>query len=144
MQDNYVIDSLKKTDYQSFLQLLEQLTVVGSSEIGYEEFCKRVDSINSHVFVIREIGTCRVVGTGSVLIEKKFIHSLGSVGHIEDIVIDKGFRGKGLGKLIVTHLVQYAKSKGCYKTLLNCSEDKVGFYEKCGFKGRGVEMAQYF
>merc|ERR1711971_1180122 len=34
--------------------------------------------------------------------ERKFIHSCGSVGRLEDVVVSDDYRGRQLGKLLVT------------------------------------------
>lgn len=71
------------------------------------------------------------------------IHSLGSVGHIEDIAVAKDQQGKKLGLRIIQALDDVARQVGCYKTILDCSEANEGFYVKCGFKRAGLEMAHY-
>lgn len=145
MDDLFCVDRLNKEDYyKNFLQLLEQLTVVDANELNYENFCERFDEMNSHTFVVRNNSQDKVIATASVFIEKKFIHRLGKVGHIEDVVVDKEYRDKGLGKLIVDHCREYALNEhGCYKISLNCSENNIPFYEKCGFKQKGNQMSFY-
>ncbi|GFP96528.1 glucosamine 6-phosphate n-acetyltransferase [Phtheirospermum japonicum] len=76
----------------------------------------------------------KIVGTGSVFIEKKFIRNCGKVGHIEDVVVDSSVRGKQLGKKIIGFLSDHARRMGCYKVILDCSVNNRPFYEKCGFK----------
>lgn len=136
------IDELTYRDYHNgFLQLLEQLTIVG--EIDEKAFELRLCAMKSsgiHTFVLRESGNLIVIGTGSILIEKKFIHGLSSVGHIEDIVIDKKYRGYGLGKMLIDHLINIGKKNNCYKIILNCDEKNEGFYNKCNFNRSGLEM----
>jgi glucosamine-phosphate N-acetyltransferase len=34
-------------------------------------------------------------------------------------------------------------SLGCYKLILDCTRDKVPFYEKAGFKEKEIQMALY-
>ena len=50
-------------------------------------------------------------------------------------------RGYGLGK----KLLETAKSEcdGCYKIILDCSNENVDFYKKCGYEWKGNEMALY-
>ena len=62
------------------------------------------------------------------------------MGHIEDIVVDVKHRKRGLGKMIIDYLTEYSKNKKCYKVILNCSQKNIGFYEKCGYKQKEVEM----
>lgn len=88
--------------------------------------------------------TNTVVGTGAVVVERKFIHNLGLVGHIEDIAVAKNQQGKKLGLRIIQALDHVAEQVGCYKSILDCSEANEGFYVKCGFKRAGLEMAHYY
>lgn len=74
-----------------------------------------------------------VVGTASIIIEKKFIHKGGVVCHIEDVAVKKEYQGTGVGRALINHIENYAKKKGAYKLILDCSEKNKGFYEKCGF-----------
>ncbi len=122
---DYKIRRLNKSDYyRGFLQLLEQLTIVDANNISYENFCKRLDDMSSDTCVIIHNNT--VITSGTIYIEKKFIHHLGSVGHIEDIVVDIKYRKKGLGKMIIDYLTEYAKNQKCYKVILNCAKKNVG------------------
>lgn len=56
-----------------------------------------------------------IVGTGALLVERKFIHQLGLVGHIEDIAVAKDQQGKKLGLRIIQALDFVAEKVGCYK-----------------------------
>jgi GNAT superfamily N-acetyltransferase len=56
-----------------------------------------------------------VVGTGALVVERKFIHNLGLVGHIEDIAVAKDQQGKKLGLRIIQALDYVAEKVGCYK-----------------------------
>ncbi len=87
-----------------------------------------------------------VVGTISVFLEEKINRGtrsngrLFSVAHIEEMVVAAECRGKGLGKQLVDHAVKFSKQAGAYKIILDCSEENVGFYEKCGFFKHEISM----
>lgn len=87
--------------------------------------------------------TDQLVAAGTLLLERKYIHGGGLAGHIEDIVVSPDMRGRGMGLRLVEGLRRMAELLGCYKTVLTCKEDKVPFYEKCGFKLRSMTMAYY-
>lgn len=57
----------------------------------------------------------RIVGTGALVVERKFIHDLGKVGHIEDIAVARDQQGKKLGLRIIQALDFVAEKVGCYK-----------------------------
>lgn len=134
-------------DYnRGYLSLLEQLTTVGADQITHDQFDDFVRTLSpNHVIVVIEDTTRKcIVAAATLFIERKCIHGMGSVGHIEDVVVDSRLRGKGLGREVVNFLTDYACTCGCYKVILDCASENVPFYEKCGFVCKGVEMAQYF
>ena len=83
-------------------------------------------------------------GAITALLEKKVIHKGGIVCHIEDLVVHKDHRGQQIGSELVDHVVNYAKEKGCYKTILNCNDEVEPFYQKLGFQSKNKEMSLYF
>lgn len=132
---------------KGFIELLQQLSVCNS--VSDDEFKERFQELSTlgddHVICVIEDESCgKIVATGSVFIEKKFLRNCGKVGHIEDVVVDSDARGMQLGKKIVAFLTNHARSMGCYKVILDCSMENRAFYEKCGFKQKEVQMVQYF
>ncbi|GKZ19311.1 glucosamine-phosphate N-acetyltransferase-like protein [Aspergillus brasiliensis] len=147
LPEGYKIRPVRRSDYsRGYLDVLRVLTTVGT--ITEEQWNKRYDWIASrndeyYLLVICD-GEDRIVGTGSLIVERKFIHELGLVGHIEDIAVEKNQQGKKLGLRIIQALDYVAAQVGCYKSILDCSEANEGFYLKCGFKRAGLEMAHYY
>ncbi|SZE99576.1 unnamed protein product [Blumeria hordei] len=143
----YKIRALRRADYaHGFLDCLRALTTVG--EISESEWNERYEWMNSQgkggyfLLVIEDAG--RIVGTGALIVERKFIHNLGLVGHVEDIAVAKDQQGKKLGLKIIQALNYIAEKVGCYKSILDCSEANEGFYVKCGYKRAGLEMSRYY
>ena len=60
------------------------------------------------IFVAQYQG--RIVGSTTLLIEQKFIHGGGKVGHIEDVVIAKEHESNGICVVIIKAVLEYAKS----------------------------------
>ncbi|ORZ30125.1 acyl-CoA N-acyltransferase [Catenaria anguillulae PL171] len=143
----YVLRALDKEDFdKGYMQLLAQLTVVG--DVSREQFDERLTYLAKHndtyyPLVIEDRNTGKVVGAGTLFVERKFIRGCGMVGHIEDIVVDENQRGKKLGLRIIHALTHVGKVAGCYKIILNCNKDNIPFYEKTGFALKEVEMAKY-
>lgn len=146
-EDNYNIRLLETHDYSNgFLECLSELTVVGEiSEIKFiEQYINMTaKSKDYHIYVMTDTKD-KVIGAGTLLIERKFIHNLRPVGHIEDVVVSKNHRKKGLGEKITRHLIEKGKELDCYKVILDCSKDNLGFYEKCGMIEKGIQMSLYF
>ncbi|SVC82143.1 uncharacterized protein METZ01_LOCUS334997, partial [marine metagenome] len=135
---NFKIRPLEITDYdKGYLNLLSQLTTVG--EIHKDKFEENFNKLPEchKLFVIEDVARNTIVSMGTLIIETKFIHNCGKVGHIEDIVVDRNIRGKGLGKMIVNYLSKLSNDLGCYKCVLNCKNDFIEFYKKCNFNNNG-------
>jgi glucosamine-phosphate N-acetyltransferase len=98
-----------------------------------------------HVFVAVTSGG-QVLGATTLLVEQKFIHGGGLVGHIEDVVVRKGQQGKGIGQAVVKAAVEKARDLGCYKCILDCKAELIPFYEKLGLRryqeGMRIDLAQ--
>lgn len=141
------IKKLDETDFDfGYLELLENLTIVGniSKENAIQQFHKINKNDNVEIYVVFDSSENKIISSGTLLVEDKFIHQCGKVGHIEDIVVDPKCQGMGLGKKMVDHLIERSKDLKCYKITLDCVEKNIGFYEKCGFSAKGVQMTQYF
>jgi glucosamine-phosphate N-acetyltransferase len=74
-----------------------------------------------------------VIGTTTLLVEPKFIFGGGKVGHIEDVSVRVGYQRKGIGFKLVSHATEQAAIMGCVKTVLDCSNENVPFYQKLGY-----------
>lgn len=123
---------------KGFLEALASLAEVKLSQTdALNVFQKRLrDGIHTYIALVEGV----VVGTASLFIEQKFIHSGGRVGHIEDVAVRKDLQLKGLGTRLVEHATEEARRQGCYKVLLNCFEDRVGFYQRLGYRRQDVGM----
>nr|CAG8440895.1 3969_t:CDS:2 [Entrophospora candida] len=139
----YTIRPLASDDYErGFLEVLKVLTTVG--DISKDQFLERFYFLKTHNYeyftLVIVSPEDRIVGAGTIFVERKFIRNTGLVGHIEDIAVDKNQQGKKLGLRIIQALKYIGAKAGCYKVILDCSEKNVPFYEKCG---KEVEMAWY-
>jgi glucosamine-phosphate N-acetyltransferase len=128
------IRELQKKDLQNgFLTTLDALRIVSNIDKNKaEEVFEKINSNPNHIIVIAELDE-RIIGSATLLIEPKFIHDGGLVGHIEDVVVKKDFQGEKIGNKIIKFLLEFARDRGCYKTILNCTDDVKEFYEKIGF-----------
>ena len=61
-----------------------------------------------------------ILGTGSLILEHKFLHHGGTIGHIEDVAVLSGPRGQG--RRIGRRPWSTACHSGCYKVILSCND----------------------
>ena len=62
---------------------------------------------------------------------------------IESICVDESLRGQGIGKAMVTDVRALAKAFGCAELIFSVhaeNDEAVGFYQKCGFRIRTINM----
>ena len=65
--------------------------------------------------------------------------------YIDDICVDESARGRHVGEALYRHIVEYARSLGCYNVTLNvwsCNPGAMKFYEKMGLVPYKVGMEQ--
>lgn len=146
MVNDFEVRRLEIEDYgKGFLKTLQNLTVVGEvSRALFDEIFGEISRSFGfyNIFVAEREG--EVIGTITLLVERKFIHAGGRAGHIEDLSVRAGFEKRGIGTALVERAVEEAKTRGCYKVVLDCSERNAPFYEKRGFRRDGLEMRMDF
>ena len=84
-----IIRKLRKEDlWNGFLTTLDSLRQASTiDKTKAEEIFEKINSNPDHIIAVAELDG-KIVGTTTLLIESKFIHNGGIVGHIEDVVID--------------------------------------------------------
>ena len=144
------------------LSILSVVTDPGEAawveQFNYQKSCPKT----YYQLVVVDKNSDQIVGVGTVIIERKFLRGLGCVGHIEDIAVDKKQQGKKIGLRIINALTHISENSGCYKTILNCSNENIrmylssfniklkaeftrflAFYQKCGYVQKENEMVRH-
>lgn len=63
--------------------------------------------------------------------------------YIDDLCVDKEYKGNHIGTSLYNYVLDFAKKSGCYNVTLNvwaCNETAIKFYEKCGLKPQKIGM----
>lgn len=107
------------------MEVMRNAGRVGSvTEEMWAERCEWLRSMRASYFVLVITAPSvdgaydRVVATGTVFFEHKFLHGLGIVGHVEDIAVARDQKGKKMGLRILEALIHVAGERGCYKVSL--------------------------
>lgn len=106
-----VLRKLEVADEKAWEKLLKELSAEKIVQIGIR---KLVSDPNFHGLVLEENDTA--IGFGSISFYQSSFK--GRVGVIEDIIVNKKFRGKGLGTMLFDALLKEGEARDvCYITL---------------------------
>jgi glucosamine-phosphate N-acetyltransferase len=139
--NSYIIRKLNISDYEKYLNLITQFQ---ATNFTLQEYTNTLNIIerNSTIWVIDYKD--ELIGTATIFYEYKFIHNIAKSAHIEDVCIDKNYRNKGIGNLLINFLVNEANKEKCYKIILDCDSTLEKFYNKSGLEKKNIQMAKYF
>lgn len=126
---------------REIFSLLSQLTSAPLiSEKSYNNIINNLDD-NHNIFVY--VLDNKIVGTITLLHEQKLIHNGSKIVHIEDLVVDKEYKNRGIGRDLINYCLDKISKEEYYKIILDCSEELERFYNKFGFEKKNIQMAKY-
>lgn len=131
-----------ENDLSHILVLYDQLEMNNDHGMNIEEavvFFNRFKLYPDYKVYVAEYNGA-IVGTFALAIMDNMAHKGLPSGLIEDVVVDLGVQGKGIGKKMMTYAIDYCREKGCYKLALSTNlkrENAHKFYESLGFKRHG-------
>jgi glucosamine-phosphate N-acetyltransferase len=130
------VRSARLTDLDDILSLLFQLRGRTPEDDStrksvYRRTFSKMLRNRDYVVAVYEDRT-GIRGTATLLIQRNLTHGARPYGHIENVVTDSAYRGKGIGRAVTVYLLERAKKARCYKVILDCNEKIIPFYEKCG------------
>ena len=144
---NYAIREIEENDIESggLLEVLENLSPVGGlSKPAAKAILKEIKSNPLHRIFVAVVQDGRnqglIIGTTTLLVEPKFIFGGGRVAHIEDVAVRAEYQRKGIGFKLVNYATEQAAIMRCVRTVLDCSDENIPFYEKIGYSYHGNSM----
>jgi glucosamine-phosphate N-acetyltransferase len=144
---NYTIREIKENDIESggFLEVLENLAPVGGlSKLAAKAILKEITSNPLHRIFVAVVEDGRnqglIIGATTLLVEPKFIFCGRRVAHIEDVAVRAEYQRKGIGFRLVNYATEQAAIMRCVRTVLDCSDENIPFYEKIGYSYHGNSM----
>ena len=135
--NNLIIRPLQRDDFnKNYMQLLSQLTEIG--DVSQADFERRFDLMKSslntyYINVVEDLNQKKIVASLTLVYEQKFIRNTSARGRVEDVVVDKDYRGKQLSKILLDLSCQLSHLLGCYKLSLECKDPLKKLYEQFDF-----------
>ena len=99
----------------------------------------RMRSYPDYVVYVAMLGGS-IVGTFALLIMDNLAHMGAPSGVLEDVVVQRDWRGKGVGKQMVRFAMDHCRERGCYKLALSSNINREAahrFYDSLGFQRHG-------
>lgn len=127
------LSDLRNTSFFETLSNLREVENISPDAVG--KIFKDCAAKGIITLVAEEDG--KVVGTVRLLFEQKYYHGGRLAGHIEDVSTHKDHTGKGIASALIRRAIELCREKNCYKIILDCSDEFVGFYQKLGFERSG-------
>ncbi|SEQ31744.1 GNAT family N-acetyltransferase [Butyrivibrio sp. TB] len=152
---SYLVRRAVGKDIPSLMELLKQVNKVHydgrpdlfklETKYSPDELSKIIADNDTPVFVCEGEGG-KVLGHGFCVMQRpentRLLTDILTL-YIDDICVDESARGMHVGEAIYEHIIEYARSNGCYNVTLNvwsCNPGAMKFYEKMGLVPYKVGM----
>ena len=87
--------------------------------------------------ILVAVSGAEVVGTADLLIVANLTHAASPWAIVENVVVDSGIRGGGIGRALMTEVLERATEAGCYMVQLMSLKHRTAahsFYDQIGFE----------
>jgi GNAT superfamily N-acetyltransferase len=84
-----------------------------------------------------------ILGSFALLIMDNLAHRGAPSAIVEDVCVDEGHRGHGIGRAMMTFALERARARGCYKLSLSSNvarPEAHAFYRALGFQQHGLSF----
>lgn len=136
---DYIIREATKQDAKQILDLIVELAVFEKEPNAVEV---TINDLEQDGFGNNPVFKCFVADynseiAGIALVYNRYSTWKGRILHLEDLIVSKKYRGKGLGTLLLDQVVVYGNELGVKRInweVIDWNEAAISFYEKKGAK----------
>ncbi|MGB6369679.1 MAG: GNAT family N-acetyltransferase [Atribacterota bacterium] len=139
-----LIREAKESDLLTIGKLtLELIEAMGNTEgidikLIAENYRNLLNEVNSHILVAEIEGV--VAGFVNFTTRKTILHR-GLSGLIDELIVAKSYRGKGIGKQLLSSAIKKSRQLGCCEVEVSTEKTNIKareFYRQYGFTERGM------
>lgn len=138
---------IRRITLNDLSRVFELLNELYENKLEYDKFSQiyqlKLSDINSYYIVA--ILDNKIVGILTSEIQVK-LHRAKKQSFIEDLIVDKEYRNRGIGKALIQNAVDYAKNNDCEVIELTShinNENAHRFYENNNFIKHSYKFKQY-
>jgi len=144
--------------------MIQNIKKIELTQINYNQICELYSifkKINKNIFSFDKLKEIiknlpdnhniylffkdnEIIGAITLIIEQKIIHDGKCMGHIEDYVIKEEHRKTEVSTMLLNYVKILCEQNNCYKIILDCNPLLEDYYNKKGYKNKGIYMAYYF
>ena len=137
MNEEITFRKYEDNDFLGVVELLQEISKYRpNTEIHKEISYQFLNQKNCYPYIA--VIEKKVIAYGSVHIYMRVRGGKSAV--IEDMVVDSSMRGKGIGRQLLSLLVEESMNQKCFKISLEASKIAEKFYRSCGFQLAGRTM----
>jgi ribosomal protein S18 acetylase RimI-like enzyme len=144
------IRSCEKRDLKAVAGLLNELKDVAAADIDFteENLLNVFEQMKDHSFYLNLVAEIdgTIAGFISVVFYKTLFHK-GGTALINELIISRSYRGKGIGRLLIERVKEEAVNRGMDELEVGTektNEAAQAFYKKCGFDEEFVLLGMEF
>ncbi|NOZ85602.1 MAG: GNAT family N-acetyltransferase [Deltaproteobacteria bacterium] len=144
MSDNIRIVPSTEGDLPSIKPLLSELMDVMANTEGidveqsFKNCCILIKDPDHHMLVAKDKDV--IVGFISFTMRKTIVH-LRPSGLVDELIVSKSYRGRGIGKQLISAAMNTCRELGCSEVEVSTEKSNTRareFYQKCGFEEDAV------
>ena len=128
--DIVIVRRFKPSDVCQVMHLLQDVSKFLPEENSWGGLGDSL-SDDKNCFACVAVVLDQIAGYGSVHFYTRLRGGVSAV--IEDVVVEKKYQRRGVGKKIIETLIHQSKKAGCVKVSLESSPSALGFYSSVGF-----------
>ncbi|MCY4656187.1 MAG: GNAT family N-acetyltransferase [Gammaproteobacteria bacterium] len=128
LTSDLTVETVEWKKSKGVLQLLRYVVFVVEQKVPLELELDGMDDTSAH-FLASHLDDLPI-GTGRLL----------PSGQIGRMAVLQGYRNKGVGSLILSHILEFARQNDYSQIFLHAQTHAMPFYERHGFTARGEEF----
>ena len=133
----HIAKAFEQCHYEAVVRLLGQLTT-RSIIFTEDDYRRLLEAPHSHLFLLLDGDA--VVGMLTVGV---YLSPTGSKAWIEDVVVDAACRGRGLGRQLVSHAIDYCRQQGIDTLYLTSNPKRIAvnaLYQALSFERKETNL----